>query len=89
MISKNILIESSSCYESGLSTRILCFGVNKRIVSQYEGTLRTEGGKTVTYEYLMPPNIVPVYRYIQTAYNGGKIDLDEWPSLTLNPDQGG
>ena len=33
-----------------------CFGVNKRIVSQDEGTIWTEGGKTVTYEYVMQPN---------------------------------
>ena len=65
-----------------------CFGVNKPIVSQDEGTIRTEGGKTVTYEYVMQLNTVLVYKHIQTAYNRDQTDLDEWSSLPLNPDQG-
>ena len=65
-----------------------CFWVNKRILSQDEGTMRMEGGKTVTYKYVMQPNNVLVNRYIQTVYNRHQIDLDKWSSLTVNPDQG-
>ena len=60
------------------------FGVNKRIASEHKGNLEMDGGKTVTYKYVMQPHMVPVYRYIQTSYNRDQINLDEWSYITPN-----
>ena len=45
------------------------FGMNKRIASDHEGNLQMDGGKTVTYKYVMQPHMVPVYGYMETLYN--------------------
>ena len=44
-----------------MNDNFFTFGVNKRIASEHEGNLQMDGGKTVTYEYVMQPHIFPVY----------------------------
>ena len=61
-----------------MNDNFFTFGVNKRIASEHEGNLQMDGGKTVTYEYVMQPHIFPVYWYMQTSYNRDQINLNEW-----------
>ena len=46
------------------------------------------GGKTVTYEYVTQPHMVPVYGYMQTLYNRDKINWNKWSYVTSNVEQG-
>ena len=64
------------------------FQVNKRIAQEHEGNSQMDGGKTVTYEYVIQPQMVPVYGYMQTSYNRDQINLDEWSYITNNVEQG-
>ena len=67
-----------------MNDNFFTFGVNKRIASEHEGNLQMNGGKTVMYEYVTQPHMVPVYGYMQTLYNRGKINLNKWSYITLN-----
>ena len=71
-----------------MNDNFFTFGVNKRIASEDEGNLQTDGGKMVTYEYAMQPHMVPVYGYMQASYNRDQINLDEWSYITPNIEQG-
>ena len=64
-----------------------CFAVNKRIVSEHEGCLKTDLGKMLTYKYVLQPGGIPVYGYMQKSYIREQIDLNESTSLTVNADQ--
>ena len=66
----------------------LTFRMNKRIASGHEGNLQMDGGKTVTYKYIMQLHMVPIYRYMQTSYNRDQITLDEWSYITNNSNMG-
>ena len=65
-----------------MNDNLFFFGMNKRIASEHEGNFQIDEGKTVTYECVMQPHMVPVYRYIQTSYNRDQINLDEWSYIT-------
>ena len=67
-----------------MNDNFFTFGVNKRIASEYEGSLQMDGGETLTYGYVMQPYMIPVYGYMQTSYNKDQINLDEWYYITLN-----
>ena len=67
-----------------MNDNFFILGVNKRIASEQEVNLQMDGDKTVTYEYVMQPHMVPVYGYMQTLYNGDQINLDEWSYVTPN-----
>ena len=47
-----------------------------------------DGGKTVTYEYVMKPHMVHVYGYMQTSYNTDQINLEEQSYITPNIELG-
>ena len=70
-----------------MNDNFFTFGVNKRIASEHEGNLKMDGGKRVTYECVMQPHMVPVYRYMQTSYNRDQINLDEWSYVIPNVEQ--
>ena len=70
-----------------MNDNFFTFGVNKRIASEHEGNLKMDGGKRVTYECVMQPHMVPVYRYMQTSYNRDQINLDEWSYVIPNVKQ--
>ena len=57
------------------------------MASEHEGNLQMDGGKTVAYEYVMQPHMVPVYGYMQTSCNRDQINLDEWSNKTPNVKQ--
>ena len=44
------------------------FGVNKVIISDQEGYLRTDLGRTISYEYVIHHGDVPIYGYMQNSY---------------------
>ena len=71
-----------------MNDNFFTFGVNKRIASEHEGNLQMNGGKTVMYEYVTQPHMVPVYGYMQTLYNRDKINLNKWSYVTSNVEQG-
>ena len=70
-----------------MNDNFFTFGVNKRIASEHEGNLKMDGGKRVTYECVMQPHMVPVYRYMQTSYNRDQINLYEWSYVIPNVEQ--
>ena len=71
-----------------LNNNFFTFGVSKRLASEHEGNLQMDGGKTVTYEYFMQPQIVPVYGYMHASFNRDQINLDKWPYIIPNIEQG-
>ena len=71
-----------------MNDNFFTFGVNKRIASGHVGNLQMDGGKTVTYEYVIQPHMVLVYGYMHTSYTRDQINLEEWSYVTLNLKQG-
>ena len=69
-----------------MSDSFFTFGVKKRITSEHEGNLQMDGGKTVTYEYVVQLHMVSVYGYMQTYRD--QINLEEWSYITPNVEQG-
>ena len=57
-----------------MNDNFFTFEVNKRIASEHEGNLQMDGGKTVTYKYVMQPHMVPVYGYIRPRIMGIRLN---------------
>ena len=62
-----------------INVNFFVFAVNRSIPGDYAGTLITENGRFMQYNYLMQPKDVPVY-----AYSRDSINIDEWSSLSGN-----
>ena len=57
------------------------FIINKTVAFNHHGILKTDLGRTQSYNYKLKPASAPIYSYTQSLYNRETINLDEYTSL--------